>query len=94
VRVEPTSQVRALPRLKSGSAVIHLLNYQYDSTRDDVQPLDDVSVFRSLSELGVAHVKICRWVTPDAEPVVMSIDSGKVQVPPLGLWGLLVLGDP
>jgi hypothetical protein len=94
VRVEPASQVRALPRLKPGSAVIHLLNYQYDAARDDVQMLSDVSVLIDLSELGVAHTTTCRWVTPDAEPIVLPIDSSQVQVPSLGLWGLLVLGDP
>ena len=31
VRVEPPGQVRTLPRVKPGSAVLNLLNYQYDT---------------------------------------------------------------
>ena len=83
-----------MPRLKPGSAVIHLLNYQYAATDDDVQPLDDVRIFMNLSALGVVPTTTCTWVTPDAEPVVLAIDGGKVRVPKLGLWGLLVLGSP
>lgn len=94
VRVEPPGQVRALPRVKPGSAVLHVLNYQYDAARDDVQPLSDVRVLLNLSELGVAGATTCRWVTPDAEPIVLRIDGSRVQVPTLGLWGLLVFGDP
>jgi len=94
VRVEPPSQVRALPRVKPGSAVLHLLNYQYDAARDDMQPLSDIRVLLDLSELGVANAATCRWVTPDAGPIVLRIDGSRVQVPTLGLWGLLVFGDP
>ena len=94
VRVEPPGHVRALPRVKPGSAVLHLLNYEYDAARDDVQPLSDIRVLLNLSELGVANATTCRWVTPDAEPIVLRINSGRVQVPTLGLWGLLVFGDP
>ena len=94
VRVEPRGQLRVLPRVKPGSAVVHLLNYRYDPARDDVQPLSDVRVHVNLSELGVAHATTCRWVTPDAEPILLQIDGSKVRVPTLGLWGLLVFGDP
>jgi len=93
VRVEPSGQLRALPRVKPGSAVLHLLNYQYDAARDDVQPLNDVRVLLDLSQLGVAQATTCRWITPDAEPTVLQIDGGRVLVPTLGLWGLLVVGD-
>jgi len=93
-RVESRGQVRALARVKPGSAVLHLLNYQYDEATDDVQPLSDVRVLLNLSELGVAHATTCRWVTPDAEPIVLQIDGNRVQVPTLGVWGLLVFGNP
>jgi len=94
VRVEPPGHVRALPRAKPGTAVRHLLNYEYDAARDDVQPLSDIRVLLNLSELGVANATTCRWVTPDTEPIVLRINSSRVQVPTLGLWGLLVFGDP
>lgn len=94
VRVESSGQVRALVRVKPGSAVLHLLNYQYDAARDDVQPLSDVRVRVNLPDLGVAHVATCQWVTPDAEPVTLRIDRSRVQVPTLGVWGLLVFGTP
>jgi hypothetical protein len=92
VRPEPAGLVRALPRVKSGSAVIHLLNHQYDAARDDVQPVRDVKVLVDLVALGVAGSKTCRWITPDADPIVLPVDGGQVQVPGLGLWGLLVFG--
>jgi hypothetical protein len=94
VRVEPPGQVRALPRVKPGSAVLHLLNYQYDAARDDMQALSDVSVLLDLSQLGMADATTCRWVTPDADPIVLRINSSRVQVPTLGLWGLLAFGAP
>ena len=71
-----------------------MLNYQYDVARDDVQPLNDVRVLLNLPELGVADAMTCRWITPDAEPIVLRIGGSRVQVPTLGLWGLLVFGDP
>ena len=93
VGVEPAAQVRALARVKPGSAVIHLLNYQYDAARDDVKPLDGVKLRLDLTALGVAAAKTCRWVPLDAEPSVLPVDDGTIKVPALGLWGLLVLGD-
>jgi hypothetical protein len=94
VRVEAPGQVRALLRIKSGAAVLHLLNYQYDAARDDVQVLNDVSVLLNLSQLGVPHTTSFRWVRPDTEAISLRLYGSRVQVPTLGLWGLLVFGAP
>ena len=94
VRVETRGQIRALARVKPGSAVVHLLNYQYDAARDDVEALTDVRVAVDLSELGVPGAPSCRWVTPEAEPVILPVSQVKVQIPTLGLWGLLDFKSP
>jgi len=91
VRIEAEGQVRALPRVKRGSAVVHLLNYGYDPASDDVRPLRGVRIQVDLSALGVAGATTCRWVTPDADPIELPVNSDIVQVPTLGLWGLLVI---
>jgi hypothetical protein len=83
--------VRALARVKPGSAVIHLLNYDYDSARDDVQPIAKVRVQADLGKLGVPGAQTCRFVTLDGEPVALKVEGGVVEVPQLGLWGILVL---
>jgi len=90
VRIEAEGQVRALPRVKPGSAVIHLLNYGYDPASDDVRPLRSVRVQVDLPALGVAGVKTCRWVIPDADPIDLPVKNSTVIVPTLNLWGLLV----
>jgi hypothetical protein len=92
VRAEGT--VRVLPRTKPGSAVVHLLNYNYDPGRDDVSPLTRVQVRVDLAALGLAEVSACRWITPDAAAAPLSARDGRVEVPRLGLWGLLVLEGP
>jgi hypothetical protein len=89
VRIEAQGQVRALPRVKPGSAVIHLVNYRYDPASDDVRSLTGVRVQVDLSALGVKGARTCRWVTPDADPVELPISSDTVLVPTLNLWGLL-----
>ncbi len=94
VQVEASGQLRALARVKPNSAVVHLLNYEYDPVRDDVTTQNDVRVRLNLSQLGVPQATTCRWITPDAEPIVLQIVDGRVQVPTLGLWGLLVFGAP
>jgi len=91
VRVEGEGYVRALPRIKAGSAVIHLVNYRYDAANDDVRPFTGVRVQVDLSALGVASAKTCRWVTPDAEPIDLPVNDNAILVPRLDLWGLLVV---
>jgi len=89
VRVEAKGQVRALPRVKPGSAVIHMLNYRYVPANDAIRQLRRVRIQVDLSALGVTGAKTCRWVTPDADPVELPISGDTVLVPTLNLWGLL-----
>lgn len=84
-------RVRALPRVKPGAAVVHLLNYEYNRDRDSAEPLRNVTVHLKLAALGVPKAASCRLVTPDAGPIHLRIESDTVTVPTLGLWGLLVL---
>lgn len=89
------SAVRALPRVKPGAAVIHMINYNYEPARDDVATRRDVCVAIDPASLGVPGVRSCRWVTPGAErPVSLPVQDGTIVVPQLGLWGLLVLERP
>jgi hypothetical protein len=91
VRIEAEGQVRVLPRIKPGSAVIHLVNYQYDAKRDHVRPLTRIRVHVDLPSLGVPGARTCRWVTPDADPIDLPINDNAILVPRLELWGLLVV---
>jgi hypothetical protein len=91
VKVQAEGTVRALPRVKPGSAVVHLLNYEYDAARDAVNPLNSVQVQIDLKALGLSAARTCRWIAPDAEPASLTIRDGRVQVPRLGLWGLLAI---
>jgi hypothetical protein len=91
VRVEGQDHVRALPRIKPGSAVIHLVNYRYDAANDDVRPFTGVRVQVDLSALGVKGARTCRWVTPDADPIDLPINDNAILVSRLDLWGLLVV---
>jgi hypothetical protein len=85
--------VRVLPRVAKDSAVVHLLNTAYDANGDDVRPLKDVAVRLDLQALGVAGADTCKFLAPDAEPGTLLVDQGKVTVPELGLWVLLVFSD-
>jgi hypothetical protein len=88
--VKVPASIRALPRVKPGSAVVHLLNYDYDDTRDDVTPQADVKVSLDLKALGIPGATRCRLVAPGAEPLTLQIVNGSVTVPSLRLWALLV----
>jgi hypothetical protein len=94
VKVRAEGTVRALPRVKPGAAVVHLLNYGYDPERDDVTPLSSIQVQIDPKALGLAAARTCQWVAPDAEPAPLAIRDGRVEVPRLGLWGLLAVEGP
>ena len=90
VQVKVNSAVRALPRVATGSAVVHLLNYAYDAAQDDVTQLTDVAVRVDLPLLGVGEATTCQLLAPDFPPQTLHVDRGTVLVPKLGLWGVLV----
>ena len=88
-RTKADGVVRALPRVADKSAVVHLLNYAYDASRDDVKPLTDVQVQLDLNALGIDRATTCTFISPQAEPQSLTVDDGTVIVPALNLWGML-----
>jgi hypothetical protein len=92
VRVTPDQPVRVLPRTKPGSAVIHLLNYRYEVGQDDVIPLRNVRITINASALGLPNQTACSLFQPGRAPQTLPVTQGGVEIPELGLWGLVVLG--
>jgi hypothetical protein len=91
VRAETPGALRVLPRVKPGSAVIHLVNWNYDATRDGVQPVKDVRLGLNLQALGVAGATEAKLFAPGAPPARLPIQQATVTVPELGLWAILEL---
>ena len=89
VRVESTGALRVLPRVKPGSAVIHLVNWSYDAARDGVQPIKEVRLKLNLQALGVAGATEAKLFSPGAPPLSLPIQQAGVTVPELGLWAVL-----
>ena len=94
VNIAGEGVVRALPRVKPGGAAVHLLNYNYDSTRDDVRPLSGIKVTLDTKSLGIAGATTCKLVSPENPPVVLPITEGVITVPTLGLWAILEISKP
>jgi hypothetical protein len=88
-QVEGERPVRVLPRVKPGAAVIHLLNYQYDRARDDIDRLHNVRLKLNLKALGVVSASSCSFLQPGAPARSLPIANGAVDVPDLGLWAIL-----
>ena len=91
VRVEMEGAVRVLPRVKPGSAVIHLVNWSYDAARDGVPPIKNVQLKLNLQTLGVAGTTQARLFAPGVQPAALPIEEATVTVPELGLWSVLEL---
>jgi hypothetical protein len=91
VRVEAAGPLRVFPRVKPGGAVIHLVNWAYQTTGDSVQPLKDVRLKLNLAALGCAGATEARLFAPGATPAVLPVQQARVLVPELGLWGVLEL---
>lgn len=89
VRVKAEGPIRILPRVKAGSAMIHLLNYQYEASQDEVKPLKEIQVTLDLEALGLKSLKNCQLFAPGQEPVILKPDGNRLVVPRLDLWGLL-----
>jgi hypothetical protein len=89
VQIEADGMVRAWPRVGKGLAVIHLLNGNYDSTRDDFRQVSNVQVRLDLAALGISGASTCQLLAPDAESLTLRVENSTVVVPQLGLWGLL-----
>jgi hypothetical protein len=77
--------------VKKGSAVVHVVNYDYDAARDDVTVQRDMRLTLDMARLGVARAARCRLVRPGRNDAVLPIVRGTVTVPELDLWALLVV---
>jgi hypothetical protein len=89
VHIQTAAHLRVLPRVKAGSAVVHLLNYGYDPLQDRVRPLVGLKLQVDLEALGVPLAETCRLFTPGASPAILPIKNGVVEVPELDLWAIL-----
>lgn len=91
VRMATSVTVRIFPRVKPGSAVIHLVNWNYDDARDGVETVKNAKVKLNLQALGVAGTTEARFYSPGSQPVTLPIEQAAVTVPELGLWAVLEL---
>ncbi len=91
VRVTADAPIRTFARVKRGSAVVHLLNYAYDASKDDVKPASDIAVSLDLDRLGVKGANACRLIRPGRPVVTLTIDAGTVRIPEVDLWAILEL---
>jgi hypothetical protein len=84
--------VRVLPRVAKGRAVIHLVNRAYDAAADSVRPLDAIALDCDLAALGVAGATRARVVAPGREAREVAITSGRVRVDVPTIWAIVELG--
>jgi len=89
VRAGASAPFRIFPRVKSGSAVIHLVNWSYDAARDGVQSLKDVRLELDAEALGVPGANEVQWFAPDKQRATLPVQQRSVVVPELGLWAVL-----
>jgi hypothetical protein len=77
-------------RVAEGRVVIHLLNLAYEEERDDVRTLPEVELQVDLEALGVFGCDGARILSPDRASTEVPIQDGRLLLPDLGLWTLLV----
>jgi hypothetical protein len=94
VQTESPALLRVLPRVKPGVAVIHLINWDYESARDSVEPIRDVRLKPNIEALGVPGAREVRLFAPGRPPATLPLDQGTVTVPELDLWAVLELKGP
>jgi hypothetical protein len=82
-----------LPRVKPGSAVVHLVNWDYDDARDGVRPATETRLKLDLAALGVAGATEAILHAPGMQARKLPVERGNVTVPELGLWAVLELKD-
>jgi hypothetical protein len=91
VRAENPDTLRVLPRVKPGAAVIHLVNWTYDASRDGVSPIKNARLQLDLATLGVAGAPEAKLFVPGVPSVTLPIEKATVTVPEIGLWAVLEL---
>jgi hypothetical protein len=89
IRVDPSKKVLALPRVKSDKLAIHLINRQYDNSKDDFAIQSNVIVQIQFARLGMDAPNSCRLIAPGKEPLPLKVNGDKVEIPSLELWGIL-----
>jgi hypothetical protein len=91
VTLPGNGSVRVFPRVKPGSAVIHLLNWDYAVDADQARPARDVRLRLDLKSLGVPNAKEGTLFAPGAKDSPLRIEANEIVVPELGLWAVLRL---
>ena len=94
VRVEGTTAVRVLPRVKPGALVLHVLDWEYQATADAVKPVSEVALSLDLDRLGVPHATQALRLRPGTEPETVQLDHGRLRLTDIGLWSILILEEP
>jgi hypothetical protein len=89
VRCESQAALRLLPRVQSGTAVVHLVNWDYDASRDAVTPVHNVRLKLNLDALGVPGAGEARLFVPGTLPASLPIREQDLIVPEIGLWAVL-----
>lgn len=89
VRAEGGARVLILPRVKPGSAVIHIINWDYDPEADSVRPLKALHVRVDYAALGVRDEPVIRSFAPGREPLDVNHSGGLLSLPQAGLWTVL-----
>lgn len=85
------AKVWILARQKSGKIAIHLLNRDYDPDRDDARPVNNLKVRFDRDALGIAKTAQCVFLEAGRDPLPLPWDGDTVEVPQLGLWGLIAI---
>lgn len=83
------TSVRVSPRVKPGSAVVHVLNWDYDAATDTVKQQKEVRLTVQLTELGVPNATHAMAHSPGGKPLSLPIEAGIITLPELGLWTIL-----
>jgi len=91
VRVESQTPLRVLPRVKSGGAVIHLVNWDYDAAADRVRPISNLRLRLDLKALGLGSAAEARCYAPGQAPLTLPVRRGELTVPELDLWAVVEL---
>ncbi len=89
LRVQSPGPVRAFARTAKGRVAVHLVNFDYDGSRDAFRPQENIRVTLDLAALGVPRARNCRIVSPDGPEATVPIEKGVCVVPRLTLWAIM-----
>ncbi len=91
--VSGSGRLRVFPRVGTGTAVVHVLNTDYDAGRDDVVPAEGVTLEVDPRAWGWASVVGARVLgaTSGEGAVPVPASGNRVTLPRLELWSLVEL---